>query len=196
MTMQQTVSRWNSGQVLFECAAPEATDKSAAMRYAVGRAVNSDANLRYADLRGADLSDAHLRYADLSDANLIGADLSYADLDGTNCATDEQTIENLDKVRAIILDDITRLQMGHWHQTNAWVGRSCAEEAICGTTHCLAGWLQVCATDPTVRAVDTQLAGLIQAPVASKMFFRSADEVLAWLTERRYVEELVDEVRR
>ena len=49
----------------------------------------SDANLRNANLRGADLrwanlSDANLRWADLSDANLRGADLSGANLSGAN----------------------------------------------------------------------------------------------------------------
>ena len=38
------------------------------------------ADLRYADLQGADLRYANLRYADLQDANLQGADLRYADL--------------------------------------------------------------------------------------------------------------------
>ena len=39
-----------------------------------------DADLRYADLRGANLHGADLSYADLSHANLRGADLSDADL--------------------------------------------------------------------------------------------------------------------
>ena len=48
-----------------------------------------DADLRYADLRGADLShaylhDANLRYADLRGADLSHADLRYADLCGAD----------------------------------------------------------------------------------------------------------------
>ena len=42
------------------------------------------ANLRGANLRGADLCDANLRYADLRDADLRGANLRYADLCGAN----------------------------------------------------------------------------------------------------------------
>ena len=38
------------------------------------------ANLRYADLRGANLCNADLRYADLRGANLYNADLRYANL--------------------------------------------------------------------------------------------------------------------
>ena len=49
----------------------------------------SGANLRCADmsganLSGADMSDANLRCADMSDANLSGADLRYANLSGAN----------------------------------------------------------------------------------------------------------------
>ena len=64
--------------------------RGADLRYANLRGADlSDANLRYADLRYADLSDAdlshaNLRYADLSDANLIGANLGYADLSHAN----------------------------------------------------------------------------------------------------------------
>ena len=42
------------------------------------------ANLRDADLRGADLSFADLRGADLRGADLRGANLRYADLRGAN----------------------------------------------------------------------------------------------------------------
>lgn len=43
-----------------------------------------DANLSYADLRDADLRGANLSYADLRDSNLSGANLSYADLRDSN----------------------------------------------------------------------------------------------------------------
>ena len=44
----------------------------------------SGANLRYADLIGADLEDANLIYANLKGANLYRANLSYADLRWAN----------------------------------------------------------------------------------------------------------------
>ena len=157
----------------------------------LSRADLSRADLRGADLRGANLRYANLNCANLSCANLSGANLSGANLSGADTSTDEQSIENLDKVRAIILDDSVRLEMGHWHGDDGeWMNKTCAEEAVCGTTHCLAGWLQVCATDPEVRAMDTQLAGIVQAPVAAKMFFRKSDEVLAWLTDQKYVSDI------
>jgi hypothetical protein len=109
---------------------------------------------------------------------------------GEPTSTPEQSIENLDKVRAIILDSAERLDMAHWHGNSDWKEKTCAEEAVCGTTHCLAGWLQVCATDPEIRAVETHPAGAMQAPIAAKMFFRGSDEVLAWLMNRTYVTEL------
>ena len=48
------------------------------------RADLSEANLCWANLRGADLSEANLCWADLSEANLRGADLSEANLRGAN----------------------------------------------------------------------------------------------------------------
>jgi hypothetical protein len=44
----------------------------------------SECNLRYSDLRGANLPGANLRYADLVGANLSGANLKGADLRGAN----------------------------------------------------------------------------------------------------------------
>ena len=99
---------------------------------------------------------------------------------------------NLDKVREIILDNEERLKMSIWHEGEGWKNRTCAEEAVCGTSHCLAGWLQVCSTDKMLRSIDPQLAGIYAAPVAAKMFFRDSDEVLPWLRDRKYVEESKD----
>ena len=48
------------------------------------RLVLIGADLRYANLRHANLCDANLRVADLRDANLIGADLRDADLRGAD----------------------------------------------------------------------------------------------------------------
>ena len=167
----------------------------------------SDADLSDSYLSGADLRGAYLRDADLSRADLRGADLSGADLrgsylrgsylSGVERVTDEQAIDNLDKVREIILDDKSRLEMGHWHDdASDWKNKSCAEEVLCGTTHCLAGWLQVCSTDEKVRGMETQLAGIVQAPIAAKMFFSGGDEVLSWLDERKYVAELAENAKR
>jgi hypothetical protein len=111
-------------------------------------------------------------------------------------ATDEQAIKNLDTVRELILDDTKRLDMGHWHSNDEWRNRTCAEEAFCGTTHCLAGWLQNCSTDPKVRALYPSTAGVIQAPVAARMFYRDNATVLAWLEKRAYVEQIADDNAR
>jgi uncharacterized protein YjbI with pentapeptide repeats len=193
--MKQQIKHWNTGAVLFECDLPDETPSGLAMRHALEKAVAAKTYLRGADLRDADLRDADLRGAYLSDADLRGADLrgaylSDADLrGGLERATPEQAIENLDRVRSIILDDKTRLEMGHWHGGTDWEDRTCAEEAVCGTTHCLAGWLQVCSTNPEMRKIDAELAGILCAPVASKMFFRGSEEVLNWLDTRAYATE-------
>jgi hypothetical protein len=100
-------------------------------------------------------------------------------------------------VRSIILDNEARLYMGHWHQTDEWRNRTCAEETLCETTHCLAGWLHVCSTDEKIRQLnEPQLAGILSAPVAAKMFFRSDEEVLSWLDERKYVGEIAEHEKR
>ena len=162
------------------------------------------ADFRGADFRGADLRDADLRDANLSDADFRGAALRYADFryadfrdadlrdaDGKQLprATPEQAIENLDKVREIVLDDEARLNMGHWHGSDEWRNRTCAEETLCGTTHCMAGWLQVCTTEQALKGVNPQLAGMLAAPIASKMFHRDNAEALEWLRDRKYVAE-------
>ena len=151
------------------------------------------ANLRSANLMGASLKSADLRDADLTGANLMSADLTGAD-GKTLRATDAESIESLDKVRAIILDDLARLEMDHWHGGTSWVDKTCAEEAICGTTHCLAGWLQACSTNPDIRKLDAELAGILSAPVAAKMFYKTSSDVLPWLESRAYVAELAAQV--
>jgi len=198
---QKIVSRWDSSKVLFECELPEGMDSSVGMRHALEIAASGKSDLRSADLGGANLVGAYLRSADLggaylgdaylSGADLSGADLSGADLSGANLslrATPEQAIENLDKVRAIILDDHARIRMSYWHGGDQWPDKTCAEEVLCGTAHCLAGWLQVCSTDPEIRAMNPELAGILSAPVAVKMFYRTESEVLEWLQERKYAE--------
>jgi hypothetical protein len=175
------------------------------LKLAVELAVKEGADLEGAYLKDADLEGAYLKGAYLKGAYLEGADLTGADLRGAiglkdaivdgeplKHATPEESIANLDRVREILIDDGERLDMGIWHFDRTWERRSCAEEATCGTTHCLAGWLQVCATDERVRAMDPHLAGIKQAPVAAKMFFRGGEETLEWLRERKYADEAKD----
>ena len=179
--MKVTVKSYFTGSVLFEL-------ETESLKKCLEVAVLSGADLRDAVLRGADLRGAVLSGAVLSGAVLSGADQIFA--------TDEESIEHLDAVREIIIEDQARLNMGHWHGSDEWVNRTCAEEAVCGTTHCLAGWLQVCATDPKVRSKPAHIAGVIQAPIAAKMFHRGPTETLAWLTERKYVTEIVEHQAR
>jgi hypothetical protein len=202
--------------VLFECEAPEGIESGLRMRHALEKAAASGAYLRGAylsgaylrgaylsgaylrgaDLRGAYLRGAYLRGADLRGADLRGADLSGADGKQLPRATPQEAIANLDKVREIILDNRERLNMGHWHGGDDWRTRSCAEEVLCGTTHCMAGWLQVCTTEPALKEVDAELAGILAAPVAAKMFFKGEAEALTWLESRAYVAETEEAERR
>ena len=183
---QQIVSRWNASNVLFEHEVPSNVASGLAKQHALEQAVAAKT-----DLRGADLRDAHLRGADLSDAYLRDADGNQLPR-----ATPEQAIKNLDKVRAIVLDSRDRLNMLHWHGSDDWRNRTCAEEAVCGTTHCMAGWLQVCTTEPALKTLEPQLAGILAAPIATKMFFKSDDEAFAWLESRAYVAETAEVEKR
>jgi len=130
----------------------------------------------------SDCSDCSCCYRCSSSKYFVGSEIS---------ATPEQAAENLEKVRAIILDNAKRLEMGHWHSDNGWKERTCAEEAVCETTHCLAGWMQVCSDDPKIRSLSNpQIAGGMCAPIAAKMFFRKENEVISWLTNRDYLTEM------
>jgi hypothetical protein len=172
--------------ILFECEISDDTPERDRMREALQKAVSAGANLADANLARANLADANLADANLADANLAGANLAGANFD-IKPAPPEEAIANLDKVREIVMENNQRLDMGLWHEDDEWANRSCAEEALCGTTHCLAGWLQVCSTDERVRKLpNPELAGWLAAPIASKMFFESNKRALAWLRDREY----------
>ena len=163
MTKHQIFSRYDGAKVLFECDLSDDIESRMAMRHALETAVERGANLS-----GANLSDANL--SELVDPAV--------------------QIERLDKVREIVLDDAARLDMGIWHHNDDWKERTCAEETLCGTTHCLAGWLQVCSTDPSIRSMDAEIAGFKLAPIAAPLFFDGKKQVWNWLRDRKYVEQL------
>ena len=73
-----------TGFVLFECKAPADLDSGLHLRYALEKAMQSDAYLRDADLSGAYLGGANLSGANLSGAYLCDANLSGAYLIGAN----------------------------------------------------------------------------------------------------------------
>ena len=184
--MKYEIKNRFSGKVIFEF-------ECASLRLCVEAAVEQKVSLSEADLREAYLREADLREADLRGADLSGADLSEADLSGANFdippASAEQAVKNLDQVAAIILEEPGRLYMDHWHDNEEWQKRTCAEEAACGTTHCLAGWLQVCSTDDKIRKLEPAIAGTLCAPVAAKMFYATNREVIDWLKNREYAKE-------
>ena len=193
--MQVQIKHCYTHAVLFsaEVDAGLSTDElrlGAAVKLAIkANAYLANAYLARANLTHADLTGANLARANLAHANLAGANLARANFDILP-VTPEQAVANLDRVREIILDDEKRLEMDYWHEDGSWEGRSCAEEAVCGTSHCLAGWLQVCATDPKIRALSPNVAGMICAPVATKMFYAGNAETLAWLKGRKYATDI------
>ncbi|MDY7383450.1 pentapeptide repeat-containing protein [Acinetobacter baumannii] len=76
-------NRWTK-EVLFTCDIPEGMESGMIARHAVEAAIAADADLRGADLYGADLRGANLRGADLYGADLRGANLRGADLYGAD----------------------------------------------------------------------------------------------------------------
>ena len=60
----------------------------------------------------------------------------------------------------------------------------------------MAGWLQVCTTEPALKDIETSLAGALAAPIAVKMFYRSDAEALKWLEDRAYVAETEEYEKR
>jgi hypothetical protein len=76
--------------VLFECEANS-------MRVAVKLAIETKADLSWANLFGADLSGANLSWANLSGADLSGANLSGADLSGADLSKADLSGADLSK---------------------------------------------------------------------------------------------------
>ena len=85
MAKHQIKHRWNN-PVLFECDVPDDMESRLHARYALEKAVESDANLTDANLAGAKLADANLAGAKLIGANLAGVNLAGAKLTGVNLA--------------------------------------------------------------------------------------------------------------
>ena len=84
-----------------------------------GKCVNLRyANLRYADLEDANLRYADLRYADLEDANLRGADLRGADLRWADLPTDVIRINGM-RWDVTILHGYMRIGCQH-HYVDEW----------------------------------------------------------------------------
>ena len=71
--MKHEIKNRFTGEVLFSCEVPEGMESGMIARHAVETAIAQDANLRGADLQGADLRDANLRGADLQGAYLRNA---------------------------------------------------------------------------------------------------------------------------
>ena len=71
--MKHEIKNRFTGGVLFSCEVPEGMESGMIARHAVETAIAQDANLRGADLQGADLRDANLRGADLQGAYLRNA---------------------------------------------------------------------------------------------------------------------------
>lgn len=121
----------------------------------------------------------------------------------TCCANDSQVsadsqIQALDEVRAIVLSNPHRLDMTTYHGDDGWwplpnaklaklLGAQLTQD--CGTTHCIAGWLHVLATEHHEDSNTLRVASNI-APIILNKIYVSTEEGLRWLVERQYAADL------
>lgn len=130
-----------------------------------------------------------MNYSEQVDSAIRGWSSQAAEKFRRLVVTEDQSIANLDRVREIVLADPDRLNMSIWHRRSGWINKSCEQEAACGTSHCIAGWLQVCSDDPEIRSLDPNLAGIICAPQAASAFYVEDAEALEWFKNRSYAKE-------
>jgi hypothetical protein len=180
-------------KVLFTAEIPYDTSEELRVKATLEIAVKSGANLAGAYLARADLAGADLAGANLAGADLAGADLSGADLAGANLARvknflrpSPEEIMRLDEVREIVLKKPKRLAMDSWHSGNWTPEHTPEEEYVCGSAHCIAGWLQALCPDAKVRQMDPRMAGVKLAPASAYMFTASNAAALRWLENREY----------
>ena len=141
----------------------------------LGGADFTNANLQSADLRRANMREvtfmgSDLRGATLNPEHIYGSALEGANLDGAKgVASRAEAVSTLDKVREAVLADETKLNMASWH---------------CGTSHCIAGWVQVVEGLPLND--HAALDGIRFAWPAAHMFHATDDEALQFLKDREY----------
>lgn len=145
------------------------------------------ANLREAifvkaNLTGASFIGANLELVDFSGSNLQRADLELANLRGTVLQNAELNgvsgIPKIDRtlpfrVAETILNSPDLLDMKSWHR-----------DALCGTTHCLAGWAIMLTPGGEMleSRVGAMTAGQLLMPSASHLFRACDDAFVEALT--------------
>ena len=177
--------------------ADSATGQRANLRDANLRGANliganlRDANLRGANLIGANLRDANLAWANLIDANLIGANLAWANLRGANLRGANLAWANL---RGASLRGVVGLTIASDapQRLRAAATAALQEGALkmetwhsCNTTHCLGGWLIYQAGEVgrlLEAAVGPAVAGLmLGGNEAHAHFYDSNEAATKWL---------------
>lgn len=134
-----------------------------------------------------DAAGAYIRWGLYASAATIGGSIEAvgAKIGGTLITepTPEQ-IELLDRIRARIMADPASLDMAWWHG-DGWSPYVRPGDA-CGTAHCLAGWVQVLATDGAIRRMSAKSAMAAALPCAYHLIFAPDDLVMRYLSERQY----------
>jgi len=86
----------------------------------------------------------------------------------------EKEVEYLKKLKPIISSD--KLVMSTWHENDNWKNQTVEEVMTCGTTHCVAGWIQIFEKDK-YNNMSAEECGNICAPNLKNLFFKSEKEV-------------------
>jgi hypothetical protein len=201
-------NRW-TGNVQFtaeiDCAAdaPMSVKVGLAVRWAMAAKANlrgadlcgadlSWANLREADLCGADLSWANLSWANLREADLCGANLREADLCGADLSWANLSWANLREADLCGADlrgaDLSGADLS-WapviEDIHAKVYAAASQPGAlnmskwhCGTSHCRAGWVVTLAGE-----AGASLEAKIGTPAAAMAIYMVSDPE-RWKTER------------
>jgi hypothetical protein len=86
----------------------------------------------------------------------------------------EKEREYLTKMKPLI--SLKRLDMSDWHSSNEWKKQTIeeVESPECGTTHCMAGWIQIWNKD-ALNDMSAEEAGKSAAPNLACMFHQSTE---------------------
>jgi hypothetical protein len=207
MALIEIKHRWTDS-VLFS---HDAEENTLAITLAMALKASADlrgadlcgADLRDASLRGADLRDANLRDASLRGANLCGADLRDANLRGANlCGADLRGADlcGADLRGASIGGGAAEKSPKFSFKPDLDLPRKVAQAALaspesldmstwhaCETTHCLAGWavhLSGSAGYALESITSTSVAGAMLMPSAAHLFYSTGAEAKKWLEEQ------------
>ena len=86
----------------------------------------------------------------------------------------DKEISYLNRIKPLVESD--KLVMSKWHENDNWKSQTIDEVIGCGTTHCVAGWIQIFEKDK-YNDVTAEECGKKCAPNLASLFFESEEKV-------------------